>query len=225
MPSSDLTSYPQASRRQPAPAGSTPLAPKPSPTTATASATNSAFTAPALNAATGTGTGTGTGSGSGSGSGTGTGASADTDTGAVRDGPCVPWSSPSLRSSPTDQLIAAILDGDVRGIRTVVKGRGVDLKSGFWLDLASSILPLHRAISGLHFHGSDKLLVGAIDELTILGADPNEVDKVGNTALHKAVTVCTSKSVMPVVQALLDRGAGRSCQVSARARVRGYDKG
>lgn len=26
----------------------------------------------------------------------------------------VPWSSPSLRSSPTDQLIAAILDGDVQ---------------------------------------------------------------------------------------------------------------
>ena len=28
----------------------------------------------------------------------------------------LPWSSPTLRSSPADQLIAAILDGDVQGI-------------------------------------------------------------------------------------------------------------
>ena len=27
----------------------------------------------------------------------------------------LPWSSPTLRSSPADQLIAAILDGDVQG--------------------------------------------------------------------------------------------------------------
>lgn len=32
----------------------------------------------------------------------------------TRSKSALPWSSPSLRSSPTDQLIAAILDGDVQ---------------------------------------------------------------------------------------------------------------
>ena len=32
----------------------------------------------------------------------------------IRSKSALPWSSPSLRSSPTDQLIAAILDGDVQ---------------------------------------------------------------------------------------------------------------
>ena len=44
----------------------------------------------------------------------------------------MPWSSPALRSSPTDQLIAAILDGDVQGIRAVVRSKGDDLGSAFW---------------------------------------------------------------------------------------------
>jgi hypothetical protein len=71
----------------------------------------------------------------------------------------LPWTSPALRSSPTDQLISAILDGDVKGIQAVVKAKGEDLNAGFWRDLTPSILPLHRCISGLHFHGSEKLLV------------------------------------------------------------------
>ena len=118
-----------------------------------------------------------------------------------------PWSSPSLRSSPTDQLIAAILDGDVQGIRAVVRSKGDDLRSDFWRELSRSVLPLHRAVSGLHFHGSEKLLVGTIDTLAQLGADVNAVDHAGNTVLHKAIQVCTSKSAAAVVNTLLRRGA------------------
>jgi len=119
----------------------------------------------------------------------------------------VPWSSPALVSSPTDQLIAAILDGDVQGIRTVVRSKGEGLNSEFWKDLSKSILPLHRAISGLHFHGSERLLVSTIETLSQLGADVNETDHTGNTVLHKAIQVCTSKSVAAVVSTLLSRGA------------------
>ena len=122
----------------------------------------------------------------------------------------LPWSSPSLRSSPTDQLIAAILDGDVQGIRAVVRSKGEDLTSDFWKDLAKSVLPLHRAVSGLHFHGSEKLLVSTIETLTQLGADVNATDHAGNSVLHKAIQVCTSKSVSAVVQTLLMRGANAS---------------
>jgi hypothetical protein len=91
----------------------------------------------------------------------------------------LPWSSPSLRSSPTDQLIAAILDGDVQGVRAVIRSKGDDLKSEFWSDLAKSVLPLHRAVSGLHFHGSEKLLVATIEALSTLGADVNLCDHAG----------------------------------------------
>jgi hypothetical protein len=119
----------------------------------------------------------------------------------------LPWSSPSLRASPSDQLIAAILDGDVQGIRTVVRSKGDDLQSEFWKDLTRSILPLHRAISGLHFHGSEKLLIATIEVLLQLGADINAVDHAGNGVLHKSIQICTSKSVSAVINCLIKRGA------------------
>ena len=122
----------------------------------------------------------------------------------------LPWSSPSLKSSPTDQLIAAILDGDVQGIRAVVRSKGEDLTAEFWKDLTKSVLPLHRAVSGLHFHGSEKLLVATIETLAQLGADVNAADHAGNSVLHKAIQVCTSKNVSAVVQTLLIRGANAS---------------
>jgi ankyrin repeat protein len=112
-----------------------------------------------------------------------------------------------LRSSPTDQLVAAILDGDVQGVRAVVRSKGEDLNSAFWKELARSVLPLHRAVSGLHFHGSERLLVATIEALTQLGADVNATDQAGNTVLHKAIQVCTSKSVGNVVVSLIARGA------------------
>lgn len=119
----------------------------------------------------------------------------------------LPWSSPTLSALPGDQLTAAILDGDVQGIRTVVRSRGDNLRAPFWFDLCKSILPLHRAISGLHFHGSEKLLVSTIETLAILGAEVSATDHAGNTPLHKALLVCTSKCVSAVVKALLKRGA------------------
>lgn len=49
-------------------------------------------------------------------------------------------------------------------------------------------------------------LKGTLEMLAQLGTNMNAVDKVGNTALHKAVTVCTSRSVGAVVSCLLSRG-------------------
>ena len=60
------------------------------------------------------------------------------------------------------------------------------------------------------------MLVASIETLITLGANPNEADKVGNTALHKAIAVCTSKSVVPVVECLLRQGAGASCKYRNR---------
>lgn len=112
--------------------------------------------------------------------------------------------------SPNDQLIAAILDGDVQGVRTIVRSRGESLLSEYWRDLALSVLPLHRAISGLHFHGSDRMLINTIETLVQLGADINAQDHAGNTVLHKAIQVCTSTSVVAVVECIIRRGAAPS---------------
>jgi ankyrin repeat protein len=106
------------------------------------------------------------------------------------------------------------MDGDVQGVRTVIRSKGEDLKSEYWVDIARSVLPLHRAISGLHFHGSEKLLVGTLETLMHLGANASEQDHAGSTALHKAIRVCTSKSVVSVVQTLLSRGAKASLRNS-----------
>ena len=91
----------------------------------------------------------------------------------------------SLSSTPIDQLIAAILDGDVQGIRSVVRSRGDSLHSEFWAEIAHTVLPLHRAISGLHFHGNHKTLVQTLETLVQLGADVSAHDHTGNSLLHK----------------------------------------
>jgi hypothetical protein len=123
------------------------------------------------------------------------------------------WDSVSTMSkpiSPNDQLIAAILDGDVQGVRTIVRSRGDSLLSEYWRDLALSVLPLHRAISGLHFHGSDRMLINTIETLVQLGAAIDARDHAGNTVLHKAIQVCTSTSVVAVVECIIKKGASPS---------------
>jgi hypothetical protein len=126
----------------------------------------------------------------------------------VSNRPEMPWeASPCITTSSSDQLIAAILDGDVQGIRTVVRSKGDDLTSAYWKEFSSTLLPLHRAISGLHFHGKDSLVIASIETLIQVGADISICDNAGNSVIHKALTVCTSKSVAPVIQVLLSRGA------------------
>eukprot|EP00605_Chrysophyceae_sp_TOSAG23-4_P002219 GSChrysophyteH1.ASY1.ANO1.2462.1 assembled CDS len=114
-------------------------------------------------------------------------------------------SSIALRSS-ADELIAAILDGDVQGLHNIVLSRGESLSSDAWKEIMPSVLPLHRAIAGLHYHGSERLLIDMIDSLSSLGANMNAVDNTGNTCLHKAIQLCTSKSVVSVVASLLVHG-------------------
>jgi hypothetical protein len=131
--------------------------------------------------------------------------------------PILPWTSPTERSAPVDQLTAAILDGDCECIVKVVSsgpsGSGGlsngsnTLRSEFWAGLCASTLPLHRAVSGLHFHGSEKLVVNTLETLLRLGADVNACDQAGNSVLHKAISVCTSQSIVPVVAVLLAHGA------------------
>ena len=113
----------------------------------------------------------------------------------------------SSKSSPSEQLIAAIFDGDVQGIRTIIRSRGEDLRSEFWKKEAKAIMPLHRAIAGLHFHGSEKTLLTTLDTLLHLQANIFATDNQGNTILHKAILICTSKNVVSVVKLLVNKGA------------------
>ena len=142
---------------------------------------------------------------------------------------------PVPTTPPVDQLVSALLDGDAVGVRAAVEaqcdnrsssssggsgrehgriGKGDSLQSNYWHHITRSVLPLHRAISGLHFHGSESRLVHTLDTLAQLGADMDEVDQNGNTALHKAIQVCSSKNVAAVVKRLIASG----CDVNRRNR-------
>jgi ankyrin repeat protein len=96
-----------------------------------------------------------------------------------------PHVSHGPRNDSTDQLMTAILDGDIQGIRSIVRSRGDSLHSEYWREICASILPLHRAIAGLHFHGNGTILVHTIETLIQLGANVNVQDSAGNSPLHK----------------------------------------
>ena len=119
----------------------------------------------------------------------------------------LPKSTLTSKSSSAEQLIAAIFDGDIQGIRTIIRSRGDDLRSEFWKKEAKTIMPLHRAIAGLHFHGSEKTLLATLETLLHLQANIFATDNHGNTILHKAILICTSKNVYSVVKLLLNKGA------------------
>ena len=74
-----------------------------------------------------------------------------------------------------------------------VRARGEDLTSLYWRDVLPSILPLHRAISGLNYHGSDVLVKTVVETLHCLGCAIDETDRAGCTALHRALTTCHSR--------------------------------
>jgi hypothetical protein len=135
------------------------------------------------------------------------------------------------RNDSTDQLMTAILDGDIQGIRSIVRSRGDSLQSEYWKDVCTSILPIHRAIAGLHFHGNGTILVHTIETLIQLGANANLQDSAGNTTLHKvcflsfstffmtsclkAIQVCTSTNIVQVVEVLLKKGVSTTATNTA----------
>lgn len=111
-------------------------------------------------------------------------------------------------STPIDQLIACLQEGDVQGVRTVVRSvSGDDLRSDYWRQACKTIMPLHRAMKGLHFHGNDKLLYQTVEALLQLGANIHATDRFGNTVLHTAIIMCTSRGVVPIIKLLLHKGA------------------
>lgn len=74
------------------------------------------------------------------------------------------------------------------------------------------LLPLHRAVSGFHFHGNQRLVLKTLSVLIDHGASVNAVDHLGNTVLHKAIQVCTSAAVIPVIRYLVVNGADVNLQ-------------
>jgi hypothetical protein len=113
---------------------------------------------------------------------------------------------PSLKSTPTEQLLAAIGDGDIKGIKAVVKSKGDCLTSKYWRDIGSSILPLHKAISSLHHSG--EVLQAITETLYDIGCDINECDAQGCSPLHRAITLCSERGLcLLVINILLSRGA------------------
>lgn len=106
-----------------------------------------------------------------------------------------------------------------QGIRAVIHthsgGHGISghkprtneqLTSPYWKNVCRTLLPVHRAISGLHYHGSETRLVNALEALASCGANMSAVDNTGNSPVHKALQVCTSNSVVGVVDKLLKKG-------------------
>lgn len=83
-------------------------------------------------------------------------------------------------------------------------------------------LPLHRAVSGFHFHGNQRFLLRTLAVLLDLGASVHAPDPNGGaTCLHKAIQVCSSAAVLPVARLLLSRGADPNARTSSSTSLDG----
>ena len=104
------------------------------------------------------------------------------------------------------EIIGAAFDGNAVAVASACQS--VDCCNLIISSGGDDFLPLHSAICGFHFHGSQRLVVQTIDALLSIGVDVNARDVTGDTALHKALQVwasvgdCSLKSV--VLQGILD---------------------
>lgn len=110
-------------------------------------------------------------------------------------------------NSPVDLLINAIQEGNASAVQSIVRSRGLNLKAKYWTNVSVPIMPLHRAITGLHHHGSEQRVISTLSVLLQLGAEINYIDSSGNSVLHHVIKVCTSKSICAVLELLLVQGA------------------
>jgi hypothetical protein len=75
------------------------------------------------------------------------------------------------------------------------------------------MLPLHRAISGFHFHGNAERALEVIQLMvTNGGADVNAVDSSGNALLHRALLAFSASTIEAVI--------ARVCQFGLNVNIR-----
>jgi len=99
-------------------------------------------------------------------------------------------------------ILNACLMGDMETLAGLLEGHRLD---GFPSN--DTFLPLHRAISGFHFHNNYHFVSEAIQLLVKHNSDTNARDQTGNTALHKAIQVMPAFAVLEIVQILINCGA------------------
>lgn len=84
-----------------------------------------------------------------------------------------------------------LAEGDANELISVLDAAGINsLQMSALRPKNGKLLPLHRAVSGFHFHGNQRLLLKTLAVLIERGADMAAVDHYGNTVLHKAIQVC-----------------------------------
>ena len=99
--------------------------------------------------------------------------------------------SPGVQKRIQHEVVQAALEGDADRIVGLLQSTGVRnmqqslRESG----VGPGFLPLHKAISGFHFHGSKRLTARVLQVLVDHGADVNTQDESGGTALHKVLQV------------------------------------
>ena len=135
------------------------------------------------------------------------------------------WVPPPDGLEPADidfksKIVSAAIEGDAHALghlfgRLRIDEMGSDTER--FLSSLNGLLPLHRAISGFHFHGVQHLLLSTLQVLVESGADIAKQDHGGNSVLHKALQVCTSAVVVVIVEFLLRCGAPANVQNHAES--------
>jgi len=106
-----------------------------------------------------------------------------------------------------ERVSAAAIEGNSIALSKILHEAGIHSMKDDCNCLRSTLLPLHRAVSGFHFHGNKRLLMNTLGTLLNFGADVEQRDHYGNTITAKAIQTCTNSAVLPVLKLLLKGGA------------------
>ena len=106
-----------------------------------------------------------------------------------------------------ERVSAFAIEGNGGALAEEMRRAGVRSLSQDCSALRGSLLPLHRAVSGFHFHGNLRLLLSTLRTLLDFRADPREVDHWGNTVTAKVLQTCAGRALLPALTLLLGAGA------------------
>ena len=112
----------------------------------------------------------------------------------------------SFRSNMRLKILNASLNGDAAELEIIMNSKSFRIAKVFSDADDSDFLPLHRAVSGYHFHNNEENVVQCVKLLLQHGANAKAKDRAGNSVSQKATQVMGTAAALGVINLVREHG-------------------